>query len=90
MMLKPGQPLPNLDLPLAGGGRFSLKAEKPDAFTMLVFYPGLHWPICKTYLADPDAKIGAFKEKRREGRGGDIGVLVNASPEWLTRLTSQF
>lgn len=61
-MLKPGQPVPNLDLPLAGGGRFSLKAEKPDAFTMLVFYRGLHCPICKTYLADLEAKIGAFKD----------------------------
>lgn len=62
MMLKPRQPVPDLDLPLVGGGRFSLKGEKPDAFTMLVFYRGLHCPICKTYLADLDAKIGAFKE----------------------------
>lgn len=62
MTLKPRQPVPDLDLPLAAGGRFSLKGEKPDAFTMLVFYRGLHCPICKTYLVDLDAKIDDFKE----------------------------
>jgi peroxiredoxin len=61
-MLKPRHPVPDLDLPLAGGGRISLRGEKPNAFTMLVFYRGLHCPICKTYLADLDAKIGAFNE----------------------------
>lgn len=62
MTLKPRQPVPDLDLPLVGGGRFSLEDERPDAFTMLVFYRGLHCPICKTYLADLDGKIGDFKE----------------------------
>jgi peroxiredoxin len=62
MTLRPRQPVPNLDLPLVGGGRFSLTGEKPDTFSMLVFYRGLHCPICKTYLADLDAKIGAFKD----------------------------
>lgn len=61
-MIKPRQLVPELDLPLAGGGRFSLKNEKPDAFTLLVFYRGLHCPICKTYLADLQAKLGAFKD----------------------------
>lgn len=62
MTFKPRQPVPGLDLPLAGGGRFLLKSEKPDAFTMLVFYRGLHCPICKAYLADLDAKVSAFAE----------------------------
>lgn len=61
MIPKPGQPVPDLDLPLAGGGRFSLTGEKPGAFTMPVFYRGLHCPICKSYLADLDSKIDAFK-----------------------------
>jgi peroxiredoxin len=61
-MLRPRQSVPDLDLPLAGGGSFSFKDEKPGAFTMLVFYRGLHCPICKTDLGDLEAKIGVFKE----------------------------
>jgi hypothetical protein len=62
MTLRPRQPVPNLDLPLVGAGRFSLKGEKPDAFTMLVFHRGLHCPIWRTYPADLEAKIGAFTD----------------------------
>lgn len=75
MTLKPRQPVPDLDLPLAASGRFSLKTEKPDAFTMLVFYRGLHCPICKTYLADLETKLGAFRE------AGVSATAVTSDPQ---------
>lgn len=59
-MLKPRLRVPDIDLPLAGGGRYSLAAEKPQSFKMIVFYRGLHCPICKTYLRDLDSKLDAF------------------------------
>ena len=37
MSLIPNKPVPALDLSIAGGGRFSLAAEKPQHFTMVVF-----------------------------------------------------
>lgn len=60
--LLPRQPVPALDLPLAGGGRFDLSAERPEAFTLVVFYRGLHCPICKTQLRDLESKLDAFAE----------------------------
>lgn len=60
-MIKPRQPVPSLDLPLAGGGQYSLASENPQAFNMIVIYRGLHCPICKTYLRDLDAKLSAFE-----------------------------
>lgn len=54
------QLVPALDLPLAGGGIFSLNDEKPPAFTLLVFYRRLHCPICKMQLRDMEAKLEAF------------------------------
>jgi hypothetical protein len=56
-MVKPGLIVPMLDLPLVGGGRYSLGAEKPKIFALIVFYRGLHCPICKTYLRDLNSKI---------------------------------
>lgn len=63
MALTPRQPVPDLDLPLVGGGRFRLSQARPDSFTMLVFYRGLHCPICKPYLRDLDRKIDAFAQR---------------------------
>ncbi len=60
MALTPRQPVPALDIDTVGGGRWSLAAQDPDLFSMLVFYRGLHCPICKPYLRDLDRKLGDF------------------------------
>lgn len=59
-MVKPRLPVPELDLPLVGGGRFSLSREQSTGFTMIVVYRGLHCPICKTYLRDLNGKLADF------------------------------
>ena len=46
----PGQPAPALDLDLIIDAEWKLGDQSPDAFTMIVFYRGLHCPICKGYL----------------------------------------
>jgi peroxiredoxin len=48
----PSQPVPALDLPLVGGGRFNLAENRPESFSLLMFYRGLHCPICKGQLSD--------------------------------------
>ena len=48
--LMPGAQAPSLKLPLVGGGTFDLAAEKPENFTMVLFYRGYHCPVCKGYL----------------------------------------
>lgn len=59
-MLKPGQKVPNLDLPLTIQARFELAKQTPDAFTMLVFYRGKHCPICKRYLEELGGRLDDF------------------------------
>lgn len=63
MSLKPRTKVPALDLPTVGGGRFDLGAKQPQTFTMLVFYRGLHCPICKGYIGDLDRKLEKFRER---------------------------
>lgn len=63
MSLMPNQPAPALELSLVGGGRFSLAAEKAQNFTMLVFYRGLHCPICRRYLSELETLLPEFEKR---------------------------
>lgn len=62
-MLVPRQPVPSLTLPLVGGGSFSLADEKPEFATLVVFYRGLHCPICATYLKELERLTPEFAAK---------------------------
>lgn len=60
--LLPLEPVPALDLPLAGGDRFTLPDAGPESFTLLLFYRGLHCPICRGQLSDLQERLGALAE----------------------------
>jgi len=72
MPLVPRQPVPPLAVPLASGGRFDLAAEKPERFTLIVFYRGLHCPICRTQMGDLEAKLPEFAKR-------GVGVVAVSS-----------
>lgn len=60
--LTPDAQAPGLKLPLVGGGTFDLAAEKPENFTMVVFYRGYHCPVCKAYLGGLEALLGEYEQ----------------------------
>lgn len=68
--LMPCQKVPALSVPLVGGGTWSLADQTPESFTMVVFYRGLHCPICGKYLKDLDDKLADFAK-----RGVNVIVL---------------
>jgi len=57
-MLIPGQKVPDLSLPLTIQARFELSKQKPQSFTMLIFYRGSHCPMCREYLEEIAARLG--------------------------------
>ncbi len=59
----PRQPVPALALPLTDGGRFTLGAAPGAVFDLLVFYRGLHCPICTKYLLELE-RLGPEFERR--------------------------
>ena len=61
--LFPRQAVPPLYVGLAGDGAFDLGSEMPANFTLLVFYRGLHCPICKTQLKELEAKLDEFNKR---------------------------
>ena len=66
----PRQLVPNLSLPLVGGGTWSVAAARPERFSLVVVYRGLHCPICSTYLRELDAKVAEFA-----ARGTDVVAI---------------
>ena len=63
MALMPRKPVPALEFELVGGGRWSLAAQMPQNFTMVVFYRGLHCPICRKYTSELNGMIGEFDRR---------------------------
>lgn len=59
----PREAVPALDLPLVGGGNWSLADQNPENFTLIVFYRGRHCPICSMYLGDLNRKAADFAER---------------------------
>ena len=46
----PQSQAPNLQVKTLDGNQWELNQQSPDFFTMIVFYRGLHCPLCKKYL----------------------------------------
>ena len=89
--LIPRQPVPPLEVPTVGGGTWRLVDRKPEHFTMIVFYRGLHCPICRGYLGDLERKLDELTS-----RGVEVVVISSdveerarqAKDEWgLANLT---
>ena len=60
-VLKPRQSAPELSVDTLQGP-WSLSDQKPENFTMVVFYRGLHCPLCAKYLGELDKLAGDFAE----------------------------
>lgn len=76
MSAKTRQPAPPLEVATLNDGTWRLADSKPDAFTMVVVYRGLHCPICKTYLGELEAKLPEFAK-----RGVNVIALSTDSRE---------
>jgi peroxiredoxin len=65
-MLKPRQPAPPLEVTTVDRKAWKLADQKPDSFTMMVFYRGLHCPQCSRYVKGLADQLGAFNERSVE------------------------
>ena len=62
-MIQPRTKTPNLEVNLINGSSWRLSEQSPENFTLIVFYRGLHCPICKTYLEELQKNISKFIDK---------------------------
>jgi peroxiredoxin len=75
----PQQPPPALEVSTVGGGSWSLADQDDENFNMVVFYRGLHCPICSMYLGGLNKLAGEFSD-----RGVNILVVSSDSEERAT------
>jgi peroxiredoxin len=74
--LMPRQAVPPLQLPTLDHGTFDLQADAAPNFTLLVFYRGLHCPICLKYLLELGRLQPDFEQ-----RGVKLIALSSDTPE---------
>ena len=83
MTVLPTQTAPDLGLDLVGGGTtddLKLGTGADGRFTLVVFYRGLHCPICRKQLAEIDRRIDDLQ-------AAGIGRIVAVSMETAERST---
>ncbi len=79
--LTPRKPVPSLEIATLDGTTWNLAEAKPENFTMIVFYRGLHCPVCSNYMRDLDRKIGDFAK-----RGVEV-IAISTDDEERARAT---
>lgn len=62
-MLKPGNKVPALTLPLTNNTQYDLAKQDSDNFKLVIFYRGKHCPICKMYLEELAGKLDEFTKR---------------------------
>ena len=62
-MLMPRQPVPPLQVPTLAHGDYTLSADAPQRFALVVFYRGLHCPICLKYLLELGRLLPDFEQR---------------------------
>jgi peroxiredoxin len=75
MALMPRKPVPALEFDVVGGGRWSLAEQKPRNFSMIVFYRGLHCPICHRYTSELNGMIADYDKR------GVATVITSTDPQ---------
>ena len=59
----PKHKAPKLNFPLLDGSQWELSLQSPENFSLIVFYRGLHCPVCKKYLQQLEALIPDFNDR---------------------------
>lgn len=62
-MLIPRQKTPALAVDTLAHGRFDIATDKPERFTLVCFYRGLHCPICGNYLKELERLTPEFAKR---------------------------
>ncbi|MBD8871066.1 redoxin domain-containing protein [Nocardioides donggukensis] len=89
MTLTPTRPTPVLDLPLTGGGStddLALGTGADGRFSVVVFFRGLHCPVCRKQLGELDRRLSDL----REGGVGRVVAVSMETPERSAQLVQDW
>ena len=81
----PRQNAPSLTVPELTGGRFALAEQRPELFTMIVFFRGLHCPVCHAQLHELDRRLSELTQ-----RGIDVIAISGETLDRSKQLASEW
>ncbi len=62
-MMRPNSKAPELKIKTTESDQWNLADQSPEKYTMVVFYRGLHCPVCKSYLQSLNQNFEKFKDQ---------------------------
>ncbi|PKD16138.1 alkyl hydroperoxide reductase [Salegentibacter salinarum] len=77
----PRKEVPRLRVETTSGMQWDLRDQKTENFTIVIFYRGLHCPVCKSYLEELNKKAEKFQD-----RGVDV-ICISANNKSLAEKT---
>ena len=83
--VRPRQPAPELTVPLLRSGTYRLGEQTPDRFTMIVFFRGLHCPVCQAQLRELERRLDEL-----DSRGIDVIAVSGETRERTTQLAQEW
>lgn len=83
--VRPAQPAPDLTVPLLCGGTYRLADQRSRTFTMVVFFRGLHCPVCRVQLSELERRLVEFEQ-----RGIDVIAISGETRERTAQLAQEW
>lgn len=83
--VRPRQPAPDLIVPLLSGGTYRLADQHTDGYTMVVFFRGLHCPVCRAQLSELNRRLDDLTDQ-----GIEVIAVSGESRERTEQLASDW
>ena len=83
--VRPTEPAPALTVPLLRGGTYRLADQRPSLFTMVVFFRGLHCPVCRAQLSELERRLADFDQ-----RGIEVIAVSGETRERTSQLAQEW
>jgi peroxiredoxin len=83
--VRPTALAPDLTVPLLRGGTYRLADQRPRTFTMIVFFRGLHCPVCRAQLSELERRLAEFEQ-----RGIEVIAVSGETRERTTQLAQEW
>jgi len=83
--VRPAGPAPELEVLLLGGGTYRLADSRPERFTMIVFFRGLHCPGCQAQLTELAGRLDEIR-----AAGLELIVVSAETTERTQRLRDEW
>ena len=83
--VRPREAAPDLTVPLLRGGTYRITDQRPRTFTTVVFFRGLHCPVCRGQLTELNRRLGELEQ-----RGIDVIAVSGETRERTTELADEW